>query len=858
MTSYAEMALTSTARRPGASGLRQAVRRDRVLGREHRPPVPAPAAARRRRAVGGARAQPRGPGLGPGRMGNRSRALHRPRADAWRRRGRSTAAPSAAPPAWCSIRSAACASACGCRPAGRSASAFSTGVAADREAALRLAQTYHHPNAASRTFALAFTHAQSLQHHLGVLAGRRPRLRAAGVAAALRGRVDAGAGAPPSRPTRSASRACGGTAISGDLPIVLVRVGARRRRGPGAAGAAGAGVLAAEGPRVGDGHRQRTSAVVPRRDSRRQLTVDPRVGPVARLAGTSGRRVAAAPRCPDRRRRPRCSTPSPAWCCAAARRPARAARSAGLAPWRPRRRRSLTPGEPLRGAPDAERSRARAAGESLPVGLGRFEQHGRAFVLTAGEAGETPAPWSNVIANAALRHARDERRRQPHVGGEQPREPAHAVCQRPGERPDGRGHVPARRRHRRRVDADARRRARRDAASRRGRASRAGRHDASARTPRDLAPRARGLRGRRGAGQVSRCSRSPISAAAARRLSVVAVLPVGARSAARRPSPPRRDRTTTPARGAVFARPIPSTTRSPARVAFLATSHPARAATGDRAAFLGRHGTLADAGRLCARACVPRFGGGLDPCAALEIGVVLGPGESRAPGRRARPGRGRRPRAGAGRSASRRSRRAAASRRAVDAALGRHARHGAGAHARRLVRHDDEHLAALPDALAAASTAATGLLPAGRRLRLPRSAPGRAGALSRPARRDARASAAGGRPAVRRRRRAALVARAVGPRPALALLGRSAVAALCGRASTCGTPATTRCCDERVPFLDGAAAGAPATTSRTTCRRWGRQTARCSITAVRAVDRARSAAARTACRSSAAATGTTA
>ncbi len=52
-------------------------------------------------------------------------------------------------------------------PGGQVRLSFATGVAPDRDAALALAQKYHHPGAASRTFALAFTHAQSLLHHLG-------------------------------------------------------------------------------------------------------------------------------------------------------------------------------------------------------------------------------------------------------------------------------------------------------------------------------------------------------------------------------------------------------------------------------------------------------------------------------------------------------------------------------------------------------------------------------------------------------------------------------------------------------------------------------------------------------------------
>src|SRR6185295_5925850 len=45
---------------------------------------------------------------------------------------------------------------------------FTTGVCADRAAALTLAQKYHDPGAPSRAFALAFTHALTSLRHLGI------------------------------------------------------------------------------------------------------------------------------------------------------------------------------------------------------------------------------------------------------------------------------------------------------------------------------------------------------------------------------------------------------------------------------------------------------------------------------------------------------------------------------------------------------------------------------------------------------------------------------------------------------------------------------------------------------------------
>ncbi len=113
---------------------------------------------------------------------------------------------------------------------------------------------------------------------------------------------------------------------------------------------------------------------------------------------------------------------------------------------------------------------------------------------------------------------------------------------------------------------------------------------------------------------------------------------------------------------------------------------------------------------------------------------------------------------------------------ATGVSLGLHARHPAGADARRFVRPVDEPLAPLPGG----ELAALGphrLLPAGRRLWLQGPAPGRDGAGTGTAGPLPRAPAALCRPAIPGRRRAALVARAHRTRSAHALLRRSVVAA---------------------------------------------------------------------------------
>jgi cyclic beta-1,2-glucan synthetase len=100
---------------------------------------------------------------------------------------------------------------------------FATGMAFSRDTALALAQKYHEPSSAARTFALAFAHAQSALRHLGITS------EDALLYERLASRVlyaDRSLRAGPELLARSelGQEGLWPHGISGDLPILLLRV----------------------------------------------------------------------------------------------------------------------------------------------------------------------------------------------------------------------------------------------------------------------------------------------------------------------------------------------------------------------------------------------------------------------------------------------------------------------------------------------------------------------------------------------------------------------------------------------------------------------------------------------------------
>jgi cyclic beta-1,2-glucan synthetase len=108
-------------------------------------------------------------------------------------------------------------------PGGFVRMSFATGMALSREGALAIAHKYHDPSAAGRTFALAFTQAQSTLRHLGITSDEAQLFER------LASRVLHTDGSLRAEPEVLSQNILGQPGlwphgISGDLPILLVRV----------------------------------------------------------------------------------------------------------------------------------------------------------------------------------------------------------------------------------------------------------------------------------------------------------------------------------------------------------------------------------------------------------------------------------------------------------------------------------------------------------------------------------------------------------------------------------------------------------------------------------------------------------
>ena len=267
-------------RRPGASGVRQAVRRDGGTRREHRAALPSPPARRQRFAVGGARAQRRGPG--PGR-----RSSGRATGSAFIGRGRSLRAPAALDGrALSGTTGVVLDPICSLRQRVRLGPGR-PGAAVVRHRSGATIATRHWPWRRSTTTRArrrarsrsAFTHTQSLLHHLAA----RPRTRGSSSGsprACSTSTSRAGAGSYVRRQCSWASRDCGGTASRAICRSCwCASAGAPRTLALVRAGAPGAGVLAAQGAVGRRRHPQRGSDQLPRRTP----------GPADRRCSTRGR-----------------------------------------------------------------------------------------------------------------------------------------------------------------------------------------------------------------------------------------------------------------------------------------------------------------------------------------------------------------------------------------------------------------------------------------------------------------------------------------------------------------------------------------------------------------------------------------
>ncbi|MEP7118494.1 MAG: glucoamylase family protein, partial [Acidobacteriota bacterium] len=505
-------------------------------------------------------------------------------------------------------------------PAGHVRLSFSTGVAPTREAALALAQKYHHPAAAGRAFALAFSHARSVLHHLGA-SSEDARLFERLASCLLY--VDESGRSPVDLEANTLGQSgLWRHGISGDLPILLVRAGGS------------------------DGDIALVTHVVQAQEYWRLKGLQCDVvivneHPISYLDEMQARFVTLLDSGPWRQwqhqpggvyllRRDHLNADERTVLAAVAR--VALTSTAGdlgaqldlLAS----RRHAVAPGPallPIRVVERAPVEPPPLPALGLTTGLGGFSPDGRAFIVPLADADETPQPWVNVIATphfgtlvtaagAAFTWALNSRenRLTPFANDPVVDPTAEALFIRDDESGVVTTPTPGPRRRR---SGDGRVDVRHEP----GRSSFTRSVDGLDTVLEVFVDGAAPVK-------ISRL-RLTNTGSTKRQLSLFAYNDWAL-------GPPRDGYNLHVVtsydgdRGAVLARNH-FNEGFRARVAFLAASAAPSSATADRAAFFGRHGSFDDAVAFTTPTLAPRFGAGLDPCAVLQVSLTLAPGESR-------------------------------------------------------------------------------------------------------------------------------------------------------------------------------------------------------------------------------------